>query len=40
MAEPGYLWDAATHRQFFKLLWVLAGLAWLGVIMGYFRQRQ
>ncbi len=36
MARPGYLWDAATHRQFFKLLWVLAGLASLGVIMGYF----
>jgi hypothetical protein len=31
-----YLWDATTHREFFKLLWVLAGLAGLGVMMGYF----
>ena len=36
MTDPLFLWDAGTHREFFKLLWVLAGLAGLGVIMGYF----
>ncbi|MGA7391187.1 MAG: patatin-like phospholipase family protein [Terrimicrobiaceae bacterium] len=35
MGDPRYLWDAGTHGEFFKLLWVLAGLAGLGVIMGY-----
>ena len=35
MGHPRYLWDAGTHGEFFKLLWVLAGLAGLGVIMGY-----
>ena len=36
MTDPRFLWDAGTHRQFFKLLWLLAGLAGLGVVMGYF----
>ena len=36
MTDPRFLWDAGTHREFFKLLWLLAGLAGLGVVMGYF----
>ena len=36
MTDPGFLWDTGTHREFFKLLWFLAGLAGLGVVMGYF----
>ncbi len=36
MTDPRFLWDAGTHSQFFKLLWLLAGLAGLGVVMGYF----
>ena len=36
MTDPRLLWDAGTHREFFKLLWLLAGLAGLGVVMGYF----
>ena len=36
LADPRFLWDAATHSEFFKLLWLLACLAGLGVVMGYF----
>ncbi len=36
LADPRFLWDAATHKEFFKLLWLLACLAGLGVVMGYF----
>jgi hypothetical protein len=35
MSDPRILWDAGTHDEFFKLLWILAGLAGLGVMMGY-----
>jgi Patatin-like phospholipase len=36
LTDPRFLWDAAAHGEFFKLLWLLTGLAGLGVVMGYF----
>jgi hypothetical protein len=36
MSDPRYLWDATRYGEFLELLWVLTGLALIGVVMGYF----